>query len=40
VAGIAISGVDEDYQSIKQFPHLGTMKIGMERGERKRVAGV
>ena len=27
-----------DYQSNKQFPHLGTMKIGMERGERKRVA--
>ena len=28
----------EDYQSSKQFPHLGTMRIGMERGERKRVA--
>jgi hypothetical protein len=27
-----------DYQSDKQFPHLGTMKIGMQRGERKRVA--
>lgn len=27
-----------DYQSSKQFPHLGTMKIGLERGERKRVA--
>ena len=27
-----------DYQSNKQFPHLGTMKIGMERGDRKRVA--
>lgn len=27
-----------DYQSSKQFPHLGTMRIGMERGERKRVA--
>src|SRR5689334_10521862 len=27
-----------DYQSNKQFPHLGTMKIGMARGERKRVA--
>src|SRR5690242_20213609 len=27
-----------DYQSNKQFPHLGTMRIGMERGERKRVA--
>ena len=29
---------DTDYQSSKQFPHLGTMRIGMERGERKRVA--
>src|SRR5689334_18425399 len=29
---------NEDYQSSKQFPHLGTMRIGMERGERKRVA--
>jgi len=29
---------DTDYQSNKQFPHLGTMKIGMQRGERKRVA--
>lgn len=27
-----------DYQSNKQFPHLGTMRIGMEQGERKRVA--
>lgn len=27
-----------DYQANKQFPHLGTMRIGMERGERKRVA--
>jgi len=27
-----------DYQSSKQFPHLGTMRIGMERGDRKRVA--
>jgi hypothetical protein len=27
-----------DYQSSKQFPHLGTMRIGMQRGERKRVA--
>ena len=27
-----------DYQASKQFPHLGTMRIGMERGERKRVA--
>ena len=29
---------DANYQSNKQFPHLGTMRIGMERGERKRVA--
>jgi hypothetical protein len=28
----------EDYQSSKQFPHLGTMRIGMERGDRRRVA--
>lgn len=27
-----------DYQSDKQFPHLGTMRIGMEQGSRKRVA--
>ncbi len=27
-----------DYQSNKQFPHLGTMRIGMERGQQKRVA--
>ena len=29
---------DADYQADKQFPHLGTIKIGMQRGERKRVA--
>jgi len=29
---------ETNYQSNKQFPHLGTMKIGMQRGERKRVA--
>jgi hypothetical protein len=29
---------DTDYQSNKQFPHLGTMKIGVQRGEHKRVA--
>lgn len=28
----------DDYQSSKQFPHLGTMRIGMQRGDRKRVA--
>jgi hypothetical protein len=27
-----------DYQAGKQFPHLGTMKLGMQQGERKRVA--
>ncbi len=27
-----------DYQSSQQFPHLGTMKIGMQRGDRKREA--
>lgn len=27
-----------DYQSSKQFPHLGTMRIGMQSGDRKRVA--
>lgn len=29
---------ETDYQSSKQFPHLGTMKIGVQRGDRKRVA--
>ena len=29
---------DANYQSDKQFPHLGTMRIGMEQGTRKRVA--
>lgn len=28
----------KDYQSSQQFPHLGTMKIGMQLGEKKRVA--
>jgi len=27
-----------DYQSSKRFPHLGTMRIGVQRGDRKRVA--
>jgi hypothetical protein len=27
-----------DYQSSQQFPHLGTMRIGMQRGDRKREA--
>jgi hypothetical protein len=29
---------ETNYQADKQFPHLGTMKIGMQRGDRKRVA--
>ena len=29
---------ETNYQADKQFPHLGTMRIGMERGDRKRVA--
>jgi hypothetical protein len=29
---------DTNYQSDKHFAHLGVMKIGMERGDRKRVA--
>jgi len=29
---------ETNYQSDKQFPHLGTMRISMQRGERKRVA--
>jgi len=29
---------ETSYQADKQFPHLGTMRIGMERGDRKRVA--
>jgi uncharacterized protein (UPF0147 family) len=29
---------ETNYQADKQFPHLGTMRIGVERGERKRVA--
>ena len=28
----------EDYQSNKQFPHLGTMRITMQQGGRKRTA--
>jgi hypothetical protein len=36
--GIRFLESNEDYQASKQFPHLGTMKIGMERGDRKRVA--
>ena len=29
---------EADYQADKQFPHLGTMRIGMQLGDRKRVA--
>jgi len=29
---------DADYQSSQHFAHLGVMRIGMERGDRKRVA--
>ena len=29
---------ETDYQADKQFPHLGTMRIAMQRGDRKRVA--
>lgn len=29
---------ETNYQADKQFPHLGTMRIGMQRGDRKRVA--
>ena len=29
---------ETNYQSDKQFPHLGTMRIGMQRGDRKRIA--
>jgi hypothetical protein len=36
--GLQFLDSNEDYQSNKQFPHLGTMRIGMERGDRKRVA--
>ena len=36
--GLRFLESNEDYQASKQFPHLGTMKIGMERGDRKRVA--
>lgn len=29
---------DTNYQAEKQFPHMGTMKIGMVEGDRKRTA--
>ena len=36
--GLQFLDSSANYQADKQFPHLGTMRIGMERGERKRVA--
>jgi hypothetical protein len=36
--GLRFLESETNYQSDKQFPHLGTMKIGMQRGDRKRVA--
>ncbi len=31
-------GSSEDYQSERQFPHLGKMRLGMEQDQRKRTA--
>jgi hypothetical protein len=36
--GLQFLDSSADYQADKQFPHLGTMRIGMERGQQKRVA--
>ncbi len=36
--GLQFLDSDTNYQSNQQFAHLGTMRIGMEQGERKRVA--
>ena len=36
--GLRFLESDTNYQADKQFPHLGTMKIGMVRGDRRRVA--
>ncbi len=36
--GLRFLDSETNYQADKQFPHLGTMKISMERGDRKRVA--
>ena len=36
--GLKFLDSNTDYQADKQFPHLGTMRIGMEQGSRKRVA--
>jgi hypothetical protein len=37
---VALQFLDSDtnYQSSQQFAHLGTMRIGMQQGDRKRVA--
>jgi hypothetical protein len=37
-SGLNFLDSDVNYQASKDFSHLGTMKIGMEQGERKRVA--
>ena len=37
-AGLRFLDSNTDYQADKQFAHLGTMRIGMEQGTRKRVA--
>ena len=36
--GLRFLDSNTDYQADKQFAHLGTMRIGMEQGTRKRVA--
>ena len=36
--GLQFLDSETNYQSDKQFPHLGTMRISMQRGEQKRVA--
>ena len=36
--GLQFLESETNYQADKQFPHLGTMRIGMQRGDRKRVA--
>jgi hypothetical protein len=36
--GLQFLDSDTNYQSSQQFPHLGTMRIGMEQSGRKRVA--
>ena len=36
--GLRFLESDTDYQSDKQFPHLGTMKLTMTDGEKKRTA--